>query len=262
VAENLVELIGVRRAYRFGEAVVNALDGLDFAIERGAFVGIIGRSGSGKSTLLNILGGLDRPSRGEVLVEGTALHGRKSDALATYRRETVGFIFQSFNLIAHLTALENVALPLRLAGNVGFFERRRRAKELLEEVGLGDRVEHKPAELSGGERQRVAIARALANDPSLLLADEPTGNLDSKTADEIMEMIQQLHGKGRTVVLVTHDKAQAERYCQRLIVLQDGKVLEDRAGGATAESPAPSRVDDLEAEVARLQAELEAARQA
>jgi len=229
VGETLVELVGVRREYRFGDTVVNALAGMDLKIERGSFMAIIGRSGSGKSTLLNILGGLDRPSHGEVLIEGSALHTRRSDDLAAYRRNTVGFIFQSFNLIAHLTALENVALPLRLAGKMGFFERRKKAKELLEEVGLGERVTHRPSELSGGERQRVAIARALANDPKILLADEPTGNLDSKTAKEIMGMILELHAKGdRTVILVTHDQEQAERYCERLLVLEDGKVKEDR----------------------------------
>ncbi len=244
-SETLLELIGVRKSYRFGETEVRALDGVDLAIRRGTFTGIVGRSGSGKSTLLNVLGGLDRPSEGTVLVEGRPLKGRGSDELAEYRRATVGFIFQSFNLIAHLTALENVALPLRLAGKLGYFERRKKAEELLDRVGLGKRLEHRPSELSGGERQRVAIARALANDPGMLLADEPTGNLDSRTADEIMAMLRGLHADGRTVVLVTHDMRQAEQYCERLLVLQDGRVKEERdlrnggpakGGGAAAES--------------------------
>ena len=263
MSETLVELVGVSRKYRFGDSIVTALDGLDLTIAKGSFVGIIGRSGSGKSTLLNILGGLDRPTRGELLVDGTPLHRRKSDGLATYRRETVGFIFQSFNLINHLTAEENVAMPLRLAGDLGFFERRRKAKELLEEVGLTGRTGHKPSELSGGERQRVAIARSLANDPQLLLADEPTGNLDSKTAVEIMSMIQDLHKKGRTVILVTHDQEQAERYCDRVIVLEDGKVKLDRdANGADAKEPGPNRTEELEAELAAVREELALAKAA
>ena len=225
--ETLVELVGARKAYRFGATAVRALDGVDLKVEKGAFVGIIGRSGSGKSTLLNVLGGLDRPTEGQVLVAGRSLMGRSPDELAAYRREVVGFIFQSFNLIPHLTALENVALPLALAG-VGASERRRRATELLEKVHLGQRTTHKPAELSGGERQRVAIARALIHGPSLLLADEPTGNLDSKTAEEVMAILQALHREGRTILLVTHDADRAERYCQRLVILEDGKVREDR----------------------------------
>jgi len=225
----LLELIDVRKSYRFGATVVNALDGVSFRLDEGAFLGVIGRSGSGKSTLLNILGGLDRPSAGQLLVKGRPLGNRGADELAAYRRDVVGFIFQSFNLIPHLTALENVALPLRLARKGGFFERRRRAQELLERVGLGARIGHRPSELSGGERQRVAIARSLANDPMLLLADEPTGNLDSKTAQEIMAMLRDLHEvEKRTIILVTHDSDQAEAYCDRLVILQDGMVQEDR----------------------------------
>ncbi len=234
----LLELIGVRKTYRFGETEVRALDGVDLTIRHGSFTGIVGRSGSGKSTLLNVLGGLDRPSEGQVLVDGRPLKGRTSDQLAEYRRATVGFIFQSFNLIPHLTALENVALPLRLSGRLSYFERRKRAQELLERTGLGARLEHRPAELSGGERQRVAIARALANEPSMLLADEPTGNLDSRTAAEIMGMLQELHADGEhTVVLVTHDLHQAQTYCDRLLVLQDGRVKEDRANTPSAGTP-------------------------
>jgi ABC-type lipoprotein export system ATPase subunit len=228
LAEPLIELVDVRKHYRFGESVVAALDGVDLRIDKGEFVGVIGRSGSGKSTFLNIVGGLDRPSQGSVVIEGTPLQARSSDALAAYRRATIGFVFQSFNLVPHLTALENVALPLALAGKPAG-ERRRRAQELLEKVGLGKRTGHRPTELSGGERQRVAIARALSNEPKLLLCDEPTGNLDSKTAEEIMGMLADLHAKDRcTIVLVTHDRERAERYCERLVMLGDGKVREDR----------------------------------
>lgn len=226
----LLELVGIEKNYTFGDTIVRAIAGVDISIKRGEFVGVIGRSGSGKSSLLNVLGGLDQPSKGEILVNGRPLIGRSSDAMAEYRRTTVGFIFQSFNLVNHLTALENVALPLRLAGKISRSEGRRRATELLEKVGLGERLTHKPSELSGGERQRVAIARSLANDPELLLADEPTGNLDSKTANETMEMIKHLHEvEGRTVILVTHDRDQAECYCKRVIEMADGKVLRDRA---------------------------------
>jgi putative ABC transport system ATP-binding protein len=239
-SETLIELASVRKRYRFGEAIVNALDGIDLRIARGSFLGVVGRSGSGKSTFLNIVGGLDRPSEGQVLVEGRTLMGRSSDVLAAYRRETIGFVFQSFNLIPHLTALENVALPLALAGK-GASERKARALELLDKVGLKLRVEHRPPELSGGERQRVAIARALANSPRLLLCDEPTGNLDSKTAEEIMQMLVDLHEKdGATVVLVTHDRERAERFCERLVVLEDGKVKEDRPAGRAGGRAAPA----------------------
>ncbi|MGE0709281.1 MAG: ABC transporter ATP-binding protein [Planctomycetota bacterium] len=240
-ADRLVELIGVHKIYALGETTVRALEGVELSISRGEFVAIVGRSGSGKSTLLNVLGGLDQPTSGQVLIDGTPLRGRRSDELAAYRRRTVGFIFQSFNLVSHLTALENVALPLRLAGALGASARKQRAGELLARVGLAERAGHRPAELSGGERQRVAIARSLANDPSLLLADEPTGNLDSRTAATIMGMIRSLHEEeGRTVVLVTHDREQAERYCQRVIEMADGKVQRDRParGGSKAAAAA------------------------
>ena len=235
----LLELVDVRRSYRFGDAEVRALDGVSFEIESGSFVGVIGRSGSGKSTLLNILGGLDRPTSGHVKVEGAVLSTSSSDKLAAYRREVVGFVFQSFNLIPHLTSLENVALPLALQG-VSKAERSERATKLLEKVGLAKRMGHKPTELSGGERQRVAIARALVNEPHLLLCDEPTGNLDSKTADEIMGMLTALNREGRTVILVTHDREQANRYSKRLLILADGKLEEDlRLDGPDAPAVAP-----------------------
>ncbi len=244
--DTLIELVAVKKHYRFGESLVAALDGVDLKVTRGSFVGVIGRSGSGKSTFLNIVGGLDRPSEGTVLIEGRPLMARTSDQLAAYRRAVIGFVFQSFNLVPHLTALENVALPLALAG-VGLFERRRRAQELLEKVGLGKRTGHRPTELSGGERQRVAIARALANSPKLLLCDEPTGNLDSRTAEEIMGMLQALHEKdGATVVLVTHDRERAERYCQRLVTLEDGRVKDDRrAERLSAKAPEAAAIPTL-----------------
>lgn len=238
-ATPLIELLDVHKSYRFGEEEVKALDGVDLRLDVGTFIGVIGRSGSGKSTLLNILGGLDRPSGGQVLLQGQPLRQRTSDDLATYRRQEIGFVFQSFNLVPHLSALENVALPLALSG-VSLSERSQRARTLLEQVGLAKRTRHKPAELSGGERQRVAIARALANDPKILLADEPTGNLDSKTAEDILTMLTTLHQDGqRTVIMVTHDRERAERYCERLVIMEDGKVKEDvdKRSPATSEPP-------------------------
>lgn len=235
----LLELVDVRRSYRFGDSEVRALDGVSFVIEEGSFVGVIGRSGSGKSTLLNILGGLDRPSTGHVKVEGAVLSTSSSDKLAAYRREIVGFIFQSFNLIPHLTSVENVALPLALRG-VAKAERTERAQKLLEKVGLAKRMSHRPTELSGGERQRVAIARALVNEPRILLCDEPTGNLDSKTAEEIMGMLTALHKEGRTVILVTHDREQANTYAERLLILGDGKLEEDLRLDGSAQPATPA----------------------
>ncbi|MBI3725929.1 ABC transporter ATP-binding protein [bacterium] len=223
----IVELIDVSKSYVLDLVRVTALTNVSLKIEPRSVTAIVGRSGSGKSTMLNILGGLDRPSSGEVVVDGRALRKRSSDELAAYRRETIGFIFQAFNLIPHFSALENVALPLALAG-VGPWKRKQRARELLARVGLESRGSHRPAQLSGGERQRVAIARALANDPKVLLADEPTGNLDSRTADEILELIVKTsRDLGRTVVLVTHDRDHARRHATRMIELSDGKIASD-----------------------------------
>ncbi len=229
----MIELIQVTKTYVLDEVLVSALSGISLRIEPASVTAIVGRSGSGKSTLLNILGGLDRPTSGEVIVDGAGLMKRTSDELARYRRETIGFIFQSFYLIPHHTALENVALALAL-NDVGRFKRRDRARELLKLVGLEKRMDHRPSQLSGGERQRVAIARALANDPKVLLADEPTGNLDSKTADEILDLIVKTSADlGRTVVLVTHERDHARRYTKRMIELADGRVTRD---GPTEES--------------------------
>jgi putative ABC transport system ATP-binding protein len=219
----LVRAQRLTRRYVMGETVVTALDALDLAIEAGEFAAVLGRSGSGKSTLLHLLGGLDRPTSGDVRVAGKALAELSNDELAAYRRAQVGFVFQFFNLVPSLTALQNVELPMTLAG-VARPERRRRAEQLLDRVGLAARRGHRPKELSGGEQQRVSVARALVNDPPLILADEPTGNLDSKTADSVLDLIA---GLGKTVVLVTHDRALAETRAKRTIELADGRVLRD-----------------------------------
>jgi len=209
-----------------GKRLVRALDGVDISIARGEMASIIGPSGSGKSTLLNLIGGLDRPSAGEIELDGEVLSQLDDDGLTRVRRDKIGFIFQFFNLLPTLSALENVSLPLHLRG----WARKKvaaRANELLELVQLGSRVEHLPEELSGGERQRVAIARALSIYPPILLADEPTGNLDTATGIEILKLMHDLHDRlGATVLVVTHDKAVAES-CPRTIHLRDGKVFED-----------------------------------
>jgi ABC-type lipoprotein export system ATPase subunit len=219
----LVRAERLTRRYVMGESVVTALDAVDLAVEPGEFTAVLGRSGSGKSTLLHLLGGLDRPTSGSVRVSGKDLAELSNDELALYRRTGVGFVFQFFNLVPGLTALQNVELPMTLAGAAPA-ERRRRAEELLERVGLAARRRHRPRELSGGEQQRVSVARALVNDPPLILADEPTGNLDTRTAEEILGL---LAGLGKTVLLVTHDRALAEGRARRTIEISDGKVLRD-----------------------------------
>jgi putative ABC transport system ATP-binding protein len=220
----LVRTENLTRRYVMGENVLSALDGVNLTFEQGEIAAIVGRSGSGKSTLLQLLGGLDRPTNGEVYVRGKRLAESSEDELALYRRQDVGFIFQFFNLVSTLTALQNVELPLVLAG-LPKADRRRRAAELLDRVGLGGRREHRPSQLSGGEQQRVAIARALVHDPPLLLADEPTGNLDSKTAGEILDLMKTLAGK--TILIVTHDRGLADAYARRTVELRDGKVVAD-----------------------------------
>jgi putative ABC transport system ATP-binding protein len=214
----------VVKEYRMGSGIVRALAGVSLRIEPGEFVAILGTSGSGKSTLLNLFGGLDRPTTGEVRFEGTSLAPLSAPALARHRLRHVGMVFQSFNLIATMTAWENIALALAFAG-VKRAERRRRAEALLAQVGLADRSAHRPAELSGGEQQRVAIARALANEPRALLADEPTGNLDSTHAAEILGLLKAMRGAGKTIVLVTHDQDLARTYADRCVRLKDGKVV-------------------------------------
>ncbi|MCZ7607204.1 MAG: ABC transporter ATP-binding protein [Planctomycetota bacterium] len=224
----LVEATRLWREYHLGGEVVEALRGIDLNIEQGEFVALLGRSGSGKSTLLNLLGGLDRPSRGSIRVNGTELAEMSKTELSLYRRTTVGFIFQSFNLVTSLRAWENVALPLVFQG-IGRFERKKRAHALLERVGLGKRANHVPSEMSGGEQQRVAIARALVNDPKLLLCDEPTGNLDTATSEQIMALLDESHRAGTTLVMVTHDPELAEKHTQRTLKMADGQFLSEVA---------------------------------
>ncbi len=215
----------MRRHYRMGEALIRAVDGVSLEIGAGEFVALLGTSGSGKSTLLNLIAGLDRPTAGSVMVEGRDLAQLSSEELARYRRHTVGMVFQAFNLIPSMTLLENVELPMRFA-EVEREERARRARQALGQVGLAARVNHRPAELSGGEQQRASLARALVNRPSLLLADEPTGNLDSRTGGEIMDLIRDCNRSlGTTVLLVTHERALAERYAGRFLSLADGKLI-------------------------------------
>ncbi|MDQ6693035.1 MAG: ABC transporter ATP-binding protein [Chloroflexota bacterium] len=233
--EPIVSIVGLTRQYRMGPTVVWAVAGVDLDIMPGEGIALVGASGSGKSTLLNLLGGLDRPSGGRISVEGEDIATASPKRLVEHRRRRVGFIFQSFNLIAQRTALENVEVPLMISG-VGHEERRRRARELLERVGLAARTDHRPSQLSGGEQQRVAVARALANKPSLLLADEPTGNLDSATGAEVMSLLSELKAGGLTVVLVTHDMAVAN-YMDRIIRLKDGKIVGAGLGGGMMADP-------------------------
>ena len=224
----------VCRYYTMGNSVIRAVDGITLSIERGEFVALLGQSGSGKSTLLNLLAGLDRATSGAVLVQGRDLAQMSAEDLARYRRNDVGMVFQSFHLIPSMTITENVELPMRFA-EVERTERAQRVRESLERVGLGKRLEHRPSELSGGEQQRVSLARALANRPSILLADEPTGNLDSRTGEDILNLIRDLSlSLGMTVVMVTHERTLAERFAQRLIFLGDGKLL-----SSTPASPNP-----------------------
>jgi putative ABC transport system ATP-binding protein len=221
----LIELRGVRKTYEVGTELVRALDGVDLDVERGEYLAIMGSSGSGKSTLMNLLGCLDTPSEGSYHLNGHAVEGMSDEELAGIRNKEIGFVFQTFNLLARTTALQNVELPL-VYGGTGRAERHQKAAEALARVGLADRARHMPNELSGGQRQRVAIARALVNDPSILLADEPTGNLDSATSEDIMKLFDQLHRGGNTVVLVTHE-ADIAAHASRRVTLRDGKVVSD-----------------------------------
>lgn len=225
VNKPLVELTNICKYYASGEVEVRALDGVDLTINQGEFLSILGPSGSGKSTLMNMLGCLDKPTNGEYLLGGQNVASLTANALAGIRNQKIGFVFQSFNLLEYAT-VDNVALPLVYSG-IKAKERRQRAAKLLEQVGLGDRLDHKPNQLSGGQKQRVAIARALVNDPQIILADEPTGALDSKSGAEIEALFNQLHAEGRTLIIVTHDNALAER-TKRIITIKDGKVISDR----------------------------------
>lgn len=220
-----IETKDLKKYFQIGDQEVRAIDGIDLAIESGTFTMVMGPSGSGKSTLLYLLGGLDHATSGQIFVDGASLNEMDANALAVYRREKVGFIFQSYNLIASMTALENVAFPLRFAG-VPDRERKNRAMDLLKMVGLENRAKHRPIELSGGQQQRVAIARALINNPALIVADEPTGNLDSHSGFQLMELLSALHREGRTILMVTHDP-RMEKFASNLIYLMDGRIASE-----------------------------------
>lgn len=223
--DSVIHLREIRKTYKVGAEVIRALDGVDLDIFRNEYVAIMGTSGSGKSTLMNILGCLDRPTSGTYELEGTNVSRMGAGALSTLRNRRIGFVFQSFELLPRLTALKNVEMPL-LYSSARWGERRKRAVEALERVGLQSRMKHKPYELSGGQKQRVAIARALVGQPAILLADEPTGNLDSTTSAEILALFKELHNQGQTVILVTHE-ADVAAHAQRVVRMRDGRVLSD-----------------------------------
>ncbi|MBR1697854.1 MAG: ABC transporter ATP-binding protein [Anaerovibrio sp.] len=224
-----ISLRGIKKLYKVGDQEVAALNGIDLDIKEGEFAALMGPSGSGKSTLMNILGCLDRPSVGSYKLDGQEVAHLSDDMLARTRNQKIGFVFQNFNLLSRISALENVALPLVYAG-VDSDEREERAMYFLEQVGLADRADHQPNELSGGQRQRVAIARALVNDPHIIMADEPTGNLDTKSTKEIMEIFQSMHEKGRTIILVTHEPDIAVCASRQLLV-RDGVITRDEGKG-------------------------------
>ena len=226
--KKVIELHNIKRNFQVGEETVHALRGISFTINEGEFVTIMGTSGSGKSTLLNTLGCLDTPSSGEYLLDGISVRTMSKPQRAILRNRKIGFVFQSYNLLPKTTAVENVELPLMYNASVRASERRRRAIEAVQAVGLGDRLEHKSNQMSGGQMQRVAIARALVNNPAVILADEATGNLDTRTSFEILVLFQKLHAEGRTIIFVTHNPEIAQ-YSSRNIVLRDGQIKEDTA---------------------------------
>jgi len=223
-AAHLIEMHALTRVYQLGPQEIYALSGVDLKVDHGEYLAIMGPSGSGKSTLMNIIGCLDRPTSGKYILDGTPVEAMNDDELAAVRNRKIGFVFQTFNLLARTTALQNVELPLVYA-RIPRVQRRQLAEEALVAVGLGDRMNHQPNELSGGQRQRVAIARALVNKPSLLLADEPTGNLDSQTGREILDLFRALHNRGNSILLVTHEDDVA-REARRIIHLRDGRILD------------------------------------
>jgi len=223
---SVIEMQGITKNYQMGEMEVRALRGIDLQINNGEFVAIMGASGSGKSTLMNIIGCLDVLTEGEYFLDGENILDLDADDFAEIRNRKIGFVFQGFNLLARTTALENVELPLLYNQDIKMREVMNKAKEALALVGLEDRMDHEPSQLSGGQQQRVAIARALVNDPALILADEPTGNLDSRTSVEVMKLFQDLNNQGITIVLVTHERDLAE-YARRKVVLKDGHIIED-----------------------------------
>ena len=223
----VIRIENLTRFYTIGEETVRALNGINLSIQKNEYVALMGPSGSGKSTLMNIIGCLDTPTSGEYFLNGPNVAQLSDSDLAAIRNKEIGFVFQTFNLLPRLTALQNVALPLVYAG-IPEAERLKKAKEVLEQVGLGDRIKHRPNELSGGQRQRVAVARALVNHPSIILADEPTGNLDSKTSEEIMQLLDIIHQAGNTIVLVTHEEDIA-LHAKRVVRMRDGIVESDQA---------------------------------
>ncbi len=220
---NVIELKEVKKYYKVGDNIIKALDGVNISVKQGEFIAIMGPSGSGKSTCMNMIGSLDKPTSGEIFLDGKNIQYLNESALAQLRGKKIGFIFQQFNLIPNLTAIENVSLPLLFQG-IEEIKRLQKAKELLDMIGLKDRIHHYPNQLSGGQQQRVAIARSLSNNPEVILADEPTGNLDSKTGEIVMNFLDEMHKKGKTIVIVTHDSELAIKHAQRVYWMKDGKI--------------------------------------
>lgn len=236
MSEPIIVVDNIHKSYLMGKEAVPALRGVSLTIRKGEFVCLMGPSGSGKTTLLNIIGGLDEPSRGHITIEGENLVSLSENELARLRLEKMGFVFQNYNLLANFTAQENVEAPMVLA-RMGRRERKQKSQELLDKVGLGDRMDHYPSELSGGQQQRVAIARALANNPPILIGDEMTGDLDSKTGFEVMELVSQLNKEGMTIAFVTHDPRMSE-FASRVINLQDGRLLTEESRHTETTAPA------------------------